>query len=274
MSNELVQRTLTPRTRAVIGTTATASLAEGTLVQATDVTYAYELHKTGFYIADGTFVIAGSGGGFWVATSHVPFVSLPELDRLDVVGGAAVAAAGGDIELVGRNLLQGMTFDTISRTESAGGTLNIYALTPGDSGITVEITVGAGGLVLTYVGKKLTIELAAGGSSDDAVATAINADASPCNGYLRAVSGTTGNFTLAQADAPLTGGVGDWTNTQVFAGGLAALPANELGINAVAKWSDTGIVCTTQAVGAATDVVSLAVRSNGVNTGSLSAVLV
>ena len=198
----------------------------------------------------------------------------PELDRLDVVGGAAVAAAGGDIELVGRNLLQGQTFDHIQLTETLGGTLDIYALTPGDSGITVEVTVGVGGLVLTYAAKKLTIELAAAGSSDDAVATAINADASPCNGYLRAVSGTTGNFTTAQATAPLTGGTGDWDATQIFVGGLVALPANETGINAVAKWSDTGITCTTQAVGAATDVVAIVVKSDGVETKALSAVLV
>lgn len=198
----------------------------------------------------------------------------PELDRLDVVGGAAVAAAGGDIELVGRNLLQNQTFDFLLRAEGLAS-FTVYALTPGDSPITVEITVGLGGLVLTYVANKLTIELAAAGSSDDAIATAINADVSPCNGFLRAVSaGSAANFTLAQANAPLVGGTGDWAANQIFVGGLAALPANETGTIPAAKWSDTGIVCTTQAVGAATDIVAIAVRVDGIWTGPLSAVLV
>ena len=60
----------------------------------------------------------------------------------------------------------------------------------------------------------------------------------------------------------LTGGTGDFASNKVMVGGLQALPANEPGTNATAKWSGTGIVCTTQAVGTATDVIAVAVQSN------------
>lgn len=197
----------------------------------------------------------------------------PELDRLDVSEGAW-AAAGGDITLIGRALLQGQTFDTITKTEGAAS-VAIHALKPGDSGITCQIIAGAGalGVAFTPGTGALVITLAAGGSSDDAVATAINADASQCNGYLRAVSASGGNFTLAASSAPLTGGTGDYAKNKIMAGGLEALPANETGITATAKWSNTSIECTTQAVGSAGDIATVAVQSDGVFTQSLSAVL-
>jgi hypothetical protein len=70
MSSELTRYTLPPQSRAQLATVVTTSLPEGTLVQATDVTYTYALRKTGLYTADGTLVIAGSGGGYWVATTY------------------------------------------------------------------------------------------------------------------------------------------------------------------------------------------------------------
>jgi hypothetical protein len=198
---------------------------------------------------------------------------VPFLDRLDVAGGAAIVAAGGDIELVGRDLLQGQTFDSLALTEGAAG-LTVHALKPGDSALTVEVTVGAGGLVVTFAAGKLTIELAAAGSTDDAIATAINADLSQCNGIIRAVSATGGSFTLAQAEAPMTGGAGNYAGNKVMVAGLEALPANETGITSTAKWSNTGIVCTTQAAGAATDVAAVIVQSNGLWTGQICGVMV
>lgn len=188
---------------------------------------------------------------------------MPELDSLDVSGHAAIAAAGGDIWLVGRSLLQGMAFDSLARTEG-GASVTFYALKPGDSGITVQLTKGGGAAGLTYntVTKALVIDIGAAGSTDDAVATLVNADASQCNGYVRATSAGGGSFTAAQAVAPMVGGTGDWAATKVMVGGLEALPANETGATTTAKWSDTGIQCTTQAVGAATDVIAVAVQSN------------
>jgi hypothetical protein len=224
--------------------------------------------------------LAGSGGtpsatNPYVTEKGLRWTSAPELDYHDVVGSAAIAAAGGDIKLVGRNLLQSQTFDSLSRTEGSAS-FQVYALKPGVSGITCQVTVGAGGLVVTFnpgTGA-LVIELAAAGSSDDAIATAINADISQANGYIRAVSSSGGNFTLAQAQTALSGGAGDYANNEVIVGGLEALPANETGVNAAQKWNDTDIVCTTQAVGAATDVVTVAIKSNGVWTQSLSEALV
>src|SRR5512139_511606 len=100
----------------------------------------------------------------------------PELDRLDVVGGAAVAAAGGDIALVGRNLLQGQTFDELQLVEGLAD-FTIYALKPGASGITVELIQGVGAAGLTYnpVTKKCVIDIGVAGSSDNALATLVNA---------------------------------------------------------------------------------------------------
>jgi hypothetical protein len=203
-------------------------------------------------------------------------VGAPELDRLDVAGGAAIAAAGGDIELVGRNLLQSQTFDGLQMTETPAF-FQLYALKPGVSGITAEITVGVGlSVVITFTPGTgvLGIELPALGATDDLVATAINADLSPCNGYVRAVSGSAGSFTAAQGPTALFGGAGTYAKNKVMVGGLEALPANETGTTTTAKWSNTGITCTTQAVGAATDVAAVAVQSNGLWTQQICGVMV
>jgi hypothetical protein len=203
--------------------------------------------------------------------------SNPELDRLNVVGGAAVAAAGGDIKLVGRNLLQSQTFDSLNITAAGGADITIFALAPGVSGIIMTmVATGAGPLVFFDPNTKgLILDVGLAGRTSDQLATLINANAAATDGYVRATSaGGAFSFTLAQGPTPLAGGVGDWAANQIFVGGLAALPANETGINAVAKWSNTGIICTTQAVGAATDVAAIAVRVDGVWTGPLSAVLV
>jgi len=198
----------------------------------------------------------------------------PILDMLNVAGGAAVAAAGGDIILVGRNLLQGQTFDSLHLTEALGGDLTVTCLKPGDSGFTIEMIKGAGAASVAFVGGKLTIDIGAAGSSDDAIATLINANAAATDGIFRAVSAAAGNFTVAQAEAPMTGGAGNYAGNKVYVGGLEALPANQPGTSATAKWSATGITCTTQAVGAATDVVNIQVESNALLSAPLSAVLV
>lgn len=208
-----------------------------------------------------------------ILATHAQPENTPKLDMLDVVGGAAVAAAGGDIELVGRNLVRTQLFDEIQLIEG-GADLTIYALKPGDSGITIEMTVGAGALSISLVANKLTIELAAGGSSDDAIATAINANGASCEGILRAVSISGGNFTQAQAEADMSGGIGNYSGNKVMVGGLEALPQNEPGTAATAKWTDTGLFVTTQAVGAATDVVNIEVEVDGLLVPPLSAVLV
>lgn len=213
-------------------------------------------------------------GAAWHLRQQTMTTGLPELDRLNIAGGAAVLAAGGPIKLVGRNLLQGQTFDSLTLTEGAAS-LDIVALKPGASAITVEMTVGLGGLVVSYNAglKALTIELAAAGSTDDDVATAINANASACKGILRATSAAGGSFTLAQSAAPLTGGTGAYANNSVMVGGLEALPINEIGTTTTAKWTNTTIDCETQAVGGVADIVTLSISSNLHRSPALSAVL-
>jgi len=209
-----------------------------------------------------------------VISSHGQAENPPKLDMLDVNGGAAVAAAGGDISLVGRNLLRGQLFDSLTVTEGGGEQVDVFALKPGSSSFTVEVVEGVGALAVAFVAGKLTITLAAGGSSDNDIATAINADGADCEGILRAVSASAGNITLAQAEAPMLGGSGDYEGNKVMVGGLEALPQNEPGIAATAKWDDTGILCTTQAVGLAGDVVNIEVESDGLLAPPLSTVLV
>jgi hypothetical protein len=197
----------------------------------------------------------------------------PKLDLLNVTDGGAVAAAGGDIELVGRNLLRGQTFDSIQLIQNLAD-LTIASLKPGKSPFSVEVIVGGGALSVTIADNKLTIELALGGSTDDEIATAINDDGTDWEGLLRADSAGTGSFTVAIPEAPLTGGVGNYDGNKVMVGGLEALPQNETGTSATAKWSDTELLVTTQAVGGATDVVAIEAEVDGILAPPLSAVLV
>ena len=201
-------------------------------------------------------------------------VGTPELDLLDIVGGTAVLSAGGDVALVGRVLLHGRTFDTLTVAEG-GASVALYALKPGDSGITVELIKGGGAAGVTFnpATGALVIDIGIAGSSDNAVATLINANAAQTNGYVRAVSATGGNFTIVQSQAPMTGGVGDYVGFKVMIGGLEALPANEVGFNAVAKWTNTTILCTSQAVGAGLDEVAIQVQVDGIWTSSINAML-
>lgn len=245
------------------------------------ITTSYKLEKLETDIAlniiieyNGTIVSATEIGKILdIVASHARAENRPVLDMLDVNGGGAVAATGGDITVVGRNLLRGQTFDELTLVEAPAG-LKIVALTPGDSPFSVEMTAGAGALSVTLVANKLTIELAAGGSSDNAIATEINKDGGDCDGYLRAESISGGNFTLAQAETPLAGGIGNFYANKIMVGGLEALPANSTGVVAGAKWLDTAIRCTTQAVGVAGDVVNIEAEVNGLLVPPLSAVLV
>jgi hypothetical protein len=210
-----------------------------------------------------------------IIASHAQPQTAPKLDMLDVVGGAAVAAAGGNIELVGRNLKRGQLFDSLQLTEGAAD-FTIYALKPGVSDITVELIQGGGAAGLTYNPgtKACVIDIGAAGSPDDALATLVNAVGSQCEGILRANSIGGGNFTAPQAEAPLTGGLGNYDGNKVMVGGLEALPISEAGATSTPKWTDTGLSVTTQAVGVATDVVNIEVEVDGLLVPSLSAVLV
>jgi hypothetical protein len=204
-------------------------------------------------------------------------VGFPELDWID---GTAPAAAGGDVVLRGRNLLQGQTFDGLSLNAGAA-VLSVFALKPGDSGITVVVVAGVGALSVTFVPSTgvLTITLAAGGSTDAAIATAINANAAQTDGYIRATSGAAGSLTLAVASTPMTGGVGAYALNKVEVTGLEALPANEPGANATAKWANDVITATVPVLTGATparaaaDTAATRISSNGVQTDPIASVL-
>lgn len=202
----------------------------------------------------------------------------PELDLHDLTGGGIAAAVASDFTLVGRNLLQGQTFDEVHITEGTVDLL-IAALKPGESGIRVKFETGAGALAVDLTDGLLTITLpVAGQDTVDNIATIINADASNCNGHVRAdmVAGTGVNITQAAqgtAEIPLAGGEGDYANNKVMVGGLEALPQNETGTASTAKWTDTGVLATSQVVGGAGDHAQVTVESNGVRTQPLSVVL-
>lgn len=195
---------------------------------------------------------------------------LPLLDWFDTSGGAPTAT-GGDVVLYGRNLLQSQTFDSLALVSGAA-TVTIYALTPGVSGITVAVAAPSGTLAVTYstTTKICTITPAAAGSTDDAVATAINTSAAQTDGYLRAISGTTGTFLAAVASQAMTGGAGDYAQNVLRVAGTQIYPANTQHATVCpAKWTDTSITATfpnltglTPAL-AATDKVAFGLMSNG-----------
>lgn len=188
----------------------------------------------------------------------------PIVDYLDQNAGAAVAAAGGDVEVVGRNFLQGQTFDSYTLSHDANNSMDIVALSPGVTGYTVEVVdSGGGGLAVTFAAGALEINLGGVASDYNAVATAINANGAATDGYIRAnVTAQDGSDVVVTAETPMTGGTG--TGFTMYVGGVAALPQNEVGNTSTAKVTDTALSMTTGAVGNANDECSLYVVSNGV----------
>ena len=196
----------------------------------------------------------------------------PHLDWTDVSSGA-IKAAGGDVILYGRSLLQGQTFDTLT-IGTGNAALTVTCLKPGDSGIRLAVVQGVGALAVTFVGGLLTVTLAAapGGSTATAVASQINATTV---GVIRAVAGGTGgSLVLVSAATPLAGGVGLYAGNSVLVSGVEALPKH-----AASPWTDTNITVTVPDLTALTparaagDVVTVQVSSDGIVTESLSGVL-
>lgn len=202
-------------------------------------------------------------------------VGYPELDWLD---GASITAAGGDIVLEGRSLLQGQTFDELTLWLTTSE-VAITALKPGDSGFTIEVTGGgtAGSESVTKTGSAFVIDIEPTVSTANQIATAINADGADSDGYLRATSGGAGTTNAVAAAADMTGGAGD--GFEVLVSGVEALPANTTGTTGAAAVDDGTVTCTVPDLTAetparaATDMVAVVIKSNGVKTGQLSAAL-
>jgi len=197
-------------------------------------------------------------------------VGFPEIDYID---GAGPAAAGGDMVIVGRNLLQGQTWDNLTLWAGTSA-VSITALTPGDSPFTIEITDGAtaGSEVVTKTLNAFVIQIEVGVSTANQIATAINANGADSDGYLRAASGGTGTTNAVAAAAPMTGGVGDFDGNVVRVGGFVCLPANTPGTAGIATWINAGITVTVPALSpiVATDKAQISVMSDGTSAQAMT----
>lgn len=195
----------------------------------------------------------------------------PELDYID---GTGPSAAGADLALVGRNLLQGQSFDELVLWAGTS-MVTITCLTPGKSPFTIEVTDGAtaGSEVVTKTDDAFVIQIEVGVSTADQIATAINADGADSDGYLRAASGGAGTTNAVAAATAMAGGVGDFDGNVVRVGGNVCLPANTPGTAGAAAWTDTGVAVTVPALApiVATDWVQITLSSDGTRADALSA---
>lgn len=195
----------------------------------------------------------------------------PTVDKLT----AAVAAAGGDLVITGRELIGGMAFDTLVVTlGDSAGTLTVTARKPGVSGYTFEILAPDTGtsLGVTYTSGAVVVQLTeTTGDSAAEIATVINANAANTDGYVRAIATGSGDTTSAVAEAALAGGVGSLTDTKVLIGGVEALPANETA--GAATWADTEITATMGADHAQNEIVGVTVEIDGELSNQLSFVV-
>jgi hypothetical protein len=191
--------------------------------------------------------------------------SFPHLDVIDAT--SVVKAAGGDIVLVGRNLLQSQTFDTLTLGLTTAGIV-LTCLKPGDSGIKVVIVQGVGALSAVLAAGTLTITLAAAGSTATQVVAAINGAASCIGVIFAAVLSGGGGTVLIHALADMAGGIGLYAGNKVWVAGVEALPKH-----VAAPWSDTGITVTMAANGdlGTGDLVAVKASSDGVCSETLTA---
>lgn len=137
-------------------------------------------------------------------------IHYPEITFID--GGLPILN-GGEMVIKGLYLLQGQEFAQIVLPGNVG--LNLIACRPGTPGnaFSVEIVQGGAGLTVAMPANKLTITLAAGGSTKNAIATAINNAAAQTYQKIRAnVTADGGSFGVVAAETHLAGGVGEgWT---------------------------------------------------------------
>jgi len=198
----------------------------------------------------------------------------PVIDYLDLAAAGGITAAGTvDIACVGRNLLNGSTYASVT---IAGLTFDAVVPGAGANDYTVEIIDSAGGgLTIAMAGNNLVIDQGGSGSDEDTIATAINNAGADTYGKIRANSAGGGAMAVA-AEVPLTGGTGDDFYAEIV--GIACPPLHPVGAaTAAAHVSDTLATLNPPALttggAAAGDVGVLRMLSNGVMS-TISAVLV
>lgn len=248
----------------------------------TSKTFGPETAQRPHLVQDGKGGVAGEVGDLRgdveVAIEKLELrTSFPELDWMD---GATITAAGGDIILEGRNLLQGQTFASLTLWTGTSEVV-ITALTPGADGnlFTIQITDGAtaGSEVVTKTGNAFVVQIEVGVSTADQIATAINANGADSDGYLTANGGGSGTTNAVAAATAMAGGAGE--GFTAYVSGVACLPANTTGANGGAA-IDNGTATVTvpdltaeTPARAATDVVAVYLVSNGLRSQQLSAAL-
>jgi len=205
----------------------------------------------------------------------------PELDWID---GGFIAAAGGDIILKGRFLLQGQEFASLTLWAGTSEVV-ITAMKPGEGGndFTIEVVGGgtAGSETVIKTGNAFVITIEVGVSTANQIATAINADLNAGvrdgDGYIMAVSGGAGAVNAVAAATNLAGGVGDgW---ECLVSGVECLPANTTGDTGVAAIAEGVCTVTVPDLTAETDAravgdtAAISIKTGNVRTQSLSGLL-
>jgi hypothetical protein len=188
-------------------------------------------------------------------------VGFPFISR--VPGGMGLSLAGVPITcgVVGSGFLQGQSKATLTAgtgTSSLAFTANRPG-TPGNS-ISVAVVAGSGSLSVGVVGQAITVTLAAGGSTANAVKAAVDAHAT-AKTLVQVVSGGTGSV-AALAATNLSGGTGAGFEVKI----------NGIEQQVVGSLTDTALpLVVSDLTGcAATDAAILRVSSNGVVSNAVA----
>jgi hypothetical protein len=198
---------------------------------------------------EGAFEVSDGKTGF-------PFLGKVTAGKAISLGGvpqaAAVAGAGFTQGQVKAALTKGTGTASLAFTANRPGT-------PGNA-ISVEIVQGVGSLAISVTSQKITVTLAAAGSTANAVKAAVDAHAT-AKTMVQVVSGGTGTV-LVSVEALMTGGVGAGLEVKV----------NSIEQQVVGSVTDTAIpMVVSDLTGCvATDAATLQVKSNGVASNALT----
>lgn len=247
-----------------VGTTPTASLSD-TLVRLSITDLLAEVIPRG--VDDSmalTLIAAGIKSNCLKLTIDGCRNELSALTWIDRSVGT-VRLDGGELVVNGVNLLQDQTFDQL--VIGAGASALTFAPTkPGNSGMAVELINSAPLAVVGLVGGLLTVNINAGVTTADELATAVNLAGSAAHHYIRVVSGG-GGVVLAAAAAPMVGG--DGAGFTAYIGGAEAFPYHAAGTAPGATITDTQLTLTVPDMTAlgtpisATDPTTLSVTVDG-----------